>query len=118
MSRAPTWSWLGASVLLLGAACGGSPTPVESLAETRAAVRSAEEMGAPEIPRAALHLKLAQDQLAAAEREIASGDNDDARPMLARAKADAELSLAYAKSEHTRQEAREARRKVDELMRR
>ena len=100
---------------LLG--CGGSPTPVRSLAETRAAIRGAQEMGAPEVPRAALHLKLAQDQLAAAEREIAGGDGDDARPLLMRAKADAELALAYAKSEHTRQEALEARRKVDELRR-
>jgi hypothetical protein len=108
--------WVTVSALTV--ACGGSPTPIRSLAETRAAVRSAEEMGARAVPRAALHLKLAQDQLGAAEREIADGDGDDARPLLLRARADAELALAYARSEHTRREALEARRKVDELQRR
>ena len=111
--------WVVAWALGVGAsACGGSPTPVRSLAETRAAVRSAAEMGAHGVPRAALHLKLAEDQLAAAEREIAKGDGDDARPLLARARADAELALAYARGEPIRQEALEARRKVDELTRR
>ena len=115
----PALRWVAGWVLALGAiACGGSPTPVRSLSETRAAIRSAQEMGAHEVPRAALHLKLAQDQLALAEREIADGDGDDARPLLGRAKVDAELALAYAKGERTRREALEARRKVDELRRR
>jgi hypothetical protein len=109
--------WVVASALGLGA-CASSPAPVQSLTETRAAVRSAAEMGAREVPRASLHLKLAEEGLAAAEAEIADGDGDEARPYLARAKADAELALAYAKSERTRKEALEARRKVDELQRR
>jgi hypothetical protein len=113
-----TWLALAGWVAVALGGCGGSPTPVRSLSETRAAVRSAEEMGARDVPRASLHLKLAQDELAAAEREIAEGDGDDARPYLARAKADAELALAYAKGERTRREALEARRRVDELQRR
>ena len=109
---------LGAGALaVVTAACGGSPAPVRSLADTRAAIRSAEEVGAHQVPRAALHLKLAQDQLAAAEQEIAQGDGDEARPILARARADAELAIAYAREEGARREALEARRKVDELTR-
>src|SRR5205814_3324350 len=44
-------------------------------------------------PQAALHLKMARDQLAEAQGLIDSGKNDEARLVLERANADAEVAL-------------------------
>jgi hypothetical protein len=42
-------------------------------------------------------LKLAQDQIAAAEKAIANDENEQADSLLVRAKADAELAIAQAR---------------------
>ena len=59
-------------------ACASAPT--RQMTESKAAVRAAEEMAGPENPKAAYHLKLAKDQIAAAENLIDDGDGALLRP--------------------------------------
>ncbi len=97
--------------------CASSPKPTAELAEAKAAVRGAREIGAANEPQAALNLRLATEQIAAAEREIADDDNDAARRLLQRARADAELALLQTRSAHRAAQARAAVQRVDELER-
>lgn len=99
-------------------ACASAPT--RQLTESKAALRAAEEMSGQENPKAAYHLKLAKDQIAAAEQLIdgGEGDNDEMREAsryLERAEVDAELAIAYARSSDLREEARDAWNEVEEL---
>ncbi len=106
------------SVLFLVAAatgCAGASVPTKDVADTRAAMRAADEVGARAIPRGELHLKLAQDQLALAEQYLKEDEEDLAREALARAKNDAELALALAKEKHAIDAANEARQRVQQL---
>ena len=97
------------------AACGSSAVPAERLTNTKAAIRAAEEMEARKTPRAALHLKLANDQVAKAERLIDDGENDRAKLYLDQAQADADLALGLAKEAKERSEAQQAEAKIQEL---
>jgi hypothetical protein len=63
-------------------------------------------------------LKMAKDQVAQAEAKIADGDNEEANLLLARAKIDAELSLALAREAGMRAQADAALKKVEELTKR
>jgi hypothetical protein len=84
-----------ASLPALLAACGGSfPPPTQRMADAQSAERSARELGADAEPRAQLSLKLAQDQITAAQKAITDGDNQRADSLLIRAKADAELAVS------------------------
>ena len=99
-------------------ACASAPT--RQLSDSKAALRAAEEMSGPENPKAAYHLKLAKDQIAAAENLIDDGDGDDdemreARAYLERAEVDAELAIAYARTSDLREDAREAWNEVEQL---
>ena len=85
-----------AFVALLG--CASTPAPTERMATAEASIRGAQEVGATGSPQAALHLRLAQEQLAKAKGLIASGDNEAADRMLLRARADGELALALARA--------------------
>lgn len=99
-------------------ACATAPT--RQMTESKAALRAAEEMTTVENPKAAYHLKLAKDQIAAADQLIDDGDGDneemrEARMYLERAEVDAELAIAYARSSDLREEAREAWNEVEQL---
>ncbi|HEY6561065.1 MAG TPA: DUF4398 domain-containing protein [Polyangiaceae bacterium] len=96
-------------------ACGGGPKPQAQASQSQAAISAAEAVGAQNFPKAALHLKMARDQVKTAELLMADGDNDEANLVLQRAEADAELALALAREEKVRAEAREELKKVDEL---
>lgn len=97
-------------------ACGSSPVPLSgSLSQTQSAIRAAEEVGARNTPKAALHLKMAQDQLQTAKALLADDEEEEASVVLARAEADAELALTMAKEANLRAQAAEAMKKVDEL---
>ena len=90
-------------------ACGGSfPPPTQRMADAQAAERSARELGADAEPRAQLSLKLAQDQITAAEKAITDGDNQRADSLLIRAKADAELAVAQARLKDSKVEGQKA----------
>ena len=104
-------------VLLLGmAACGTAAVPLRgTLPQTQSAIRAAEEVGAKQVPKAALHLKMAQDQLATAQALTADGEEEEASIMFARAESDAELALLLAREAKARQDADAAMKNVDEL---
>jgi hypothetical protein len=97
-------------------ACGGSiPPPSDRLATAEAASRSARELGADRQPKAALHLKLAQEQIDSAKKLMADGDNKRADLVLQRASADAELSVMLAKENNASTEAQKAKERVTQL---
>ncbi len=90
------------------AACGGYAVPTDRLIASEAAARSAREVGASNAPQAALHLKLAQEEIAQAKGLMNDGNNKRADYVLIRAKADAELALALAKQASAQSAAKKA----------
>jgi len=93
--RQPMFAYL----LTLGTslvACASVPLNTES---STSQIRAAEEMGAEDVPEAALHLHLAKEHLADARRLSKDGDDKEAESMLMRAQVDAELALALARNE-------------------
>jgi len=101
-----------ATSLWLMAGCGSYPAPNERLVNSQASVRAAQEVGAQNNPQAALHLKLAQEQVEQARQLIGDSDNKRAEFILLRAEADAELAVAMAREASARTEAQQA---LDEL---
>jgi hypothetical protein len=98
------------------AACGGSAVPFDKLTDAKATVRAAQEAGAQSTPQAALHLKMANDELASSQKAIDDNDNDRARLLLNQAQSDADLSLALARGTEEKQQAQAAQAKIDGLM--
>ena len=106
---------LSLSSLSLGA-CGSSiPSPSDKMASAEGASRSARELGADKEPKAALHLKLAQEQIDQAKKLMADGDNKRADLVLQRANADAELAVMEAKENVATTEAAKAKEKVNAM---
>ena len=102
-----------AALSLTLAACGSSiPPPSDKLASAEAAARSARELGAEKEPKAALHLKLATEQIDQAKSLMKENDNQRADLVLQRASADAELSVMLAKENNAKNEAFNALEKV------
>jgi hypothetical protein len=101
--------------VVLLSACGGAAVPQESLTAAKAAVAGAEVGGAASEPKAALHLKLAKEQVAQAEKLIADGDNEEAARVIDRAQADADLALSLAKETGAEKEAQDTREQLDRL---
>ena len=92
--------------------CGSSfPAPTQPLADAEAADRSAQELGANNVPAAQLHLKLAQEQTTNARKLMKDGENKRAEALLLRAKADAELALSLAKEQKAKGEVGQAAEK-------
>lgn len=109
---------IGLSALALGlgaAACGSTEVRPAQVSEPREKIAAAEEAGAKEIPKAAYHLKLAEDQLKKAEKLMKDGETGRPALMLKEASADAELALAMARLETTRGKARGALEEIQEL---
>lgn len=78
------------------------------MASAIAAARGAQEAGAQQVPQAALHLKLAEEQITQARSMMDEGDNMRADYMTLRAYNDAELALALAREVASRQRAEQA----------
>jgi hypothetical protein len=89
--------------------------PQESLTAAQASVKGAEVGGAAEEPKAQLHLKLANEQIAKAKMLIEDGDNEEAARVIERAQVDAELSLALAQQAKSLQEAKDADEQLGKL---
>jgi hypothetical protein len=103
------------AVAALLAGCASAPT--KQLGESQAALRAAEEVGAGDHPEAAYHLKLAEDQIAAA-KELMDGNRKDkrmAKRHLQRAELDAELAIAYTRTAGAEERAKAAWHEVNEL---
>jgi hypothetical protein len=95
------------------AGCGSYPAPTERVTSTEAAIRGASEVGASQVPRAALHLKLAQEQTDKAKRLMQDGYNKRAELALKQAQADAELAIAIAKENQALEKAKTAQAEVE-----
>ena len=102
-------------LLLSAMACGGAQINQAKVTDAESSVRAAEAVGANEQPQAALHLQLAKDEIAEAQRLAKDGDGDGATLMLDRARADAELSMQLARTEQEQQKARQAWQKIQEM---
>ena len=89
--------------------------PHDALSAAQADVKGAEVGGAAENPKAALHVKLAKDQIEIAQKQISDGDNEEAARTLDRAQADAELALALSKEAKAQSDAAEASEQVGKL---
>ncbi len=89
--------------------------PQETLTAAKAAVAGAEVAGAAAEPKAALHLKLAKEQLAKAEKLIEDGDNEEAASVIDRAQADADLSFSLAKEADAKKEAADTSEQLQRL---
>jgi len=97
------------TTLLFALGCGGShPPPTQQMADVQSADRSAIELGAQKNPRASLHLKLAEEQLALAKTAMDDDDNEGATSLLSRAKADAELAIALTREDNAKVQATKA----------
>jgi hypothetical protein len=101
--------------LSLWVGCASAPPPSERLTTAESAIRGALEVEASAVPRAALHLKLAQEQVDKAKRYIEEGSNERADLALRRAQADAELAIALSKEHDMEEKARAAQAKVTKL---
>jgi hypothetical protein len=94
---------LSLAVLAL-AGCATVQLPPDRLQSAEASIRSAQELGAENVPAARLHVQFAKDQTEAAKKLAADGD-DRAVLVLARAEADAELALGLARQQGVHNEA-------------
>jgi pyridoxal biosynthesis lyase PdxS len=85
---------------LVAVGCASHPAPTQQVASSVAAVRSADEAGAREIAESAVHVKLAEDQIAQAKQLMEDeDDNLRAEDLALRAYQDAELALAIAREQ-------------------
>src|SRR5215510_12797227 len=75
---------LVAATLTIGG-CASHPPPNDHLATAVAAVHGAQVAGAAQVPQASLQLKLAEDQVAQAQKMIKNGDHERADYMTLRA---------------------------------
>ena len=101
--------------VLLGPACASAPPPTERLTTAEAAIRGALEVDANSLPRGALHLKLAQEQVDKAKRYIEDDMNQRADLALRRAQADAELAIALSREHEMKEKARAAHLRLERL---
>lgn len=99
-------------IVLSVAGCASYPAPTERLASSMAAVRGAQELGAAQVPQAALALKLAQEEVAKAKALMDSGENESADYMTQRASNDAELAIALTRENTARLRAGQAAEKA------
>jgi hypothetical protein len=93
--------------------CASFPAPTETMAEAIASVRGAEEVGAEEVPVAALQLQLAREEIAKARALMAEGENEPAYYQALRAAHDAELAIALVRETEARQVAKKAEQSLD-----
>ena len=110
-----TYAIMAALWMLTVVGCGSHPAPTDRVVNAEAALRGASEVGAGQIPRAALHLKLAEEQIEKAQRLVQDGYNQRAELALRRAQADAELALSIAREHQTIEKLRIAQQSLDKL---
>jgi hypothetical protein len=107
---------IGAVAAIL-AGCASRQELPANYAPTQSAISAAEAVGARNEPRAALHLKMAKDQLVRAQTYAREGDDHEAALMLDRARTDAELALMVTRELEAKKQAERVKRDVDSLSR-
>jgi hypothetical protein len=99
-------------VVLAVSACASFPPPTNTVASSLAAVRGAEELGAADVPQAALQLQLAHEEITKAKKLMAEGENERAHYMALRATNDAELAIVLTRESAARGEVVKAKQGV------
>jgi len=103
-------------LLLIGAGAAGCSAKEPLHTETSsAAIRSAEDLGATNVPQASLHLQLAKEEMQAATDLNTKGKKDEGTSLLLRAEADAELAIALSQADAQKTEAQAAMDRVQKL---
>lgn len=97
------------------AACATTPVPADKLSRSQASVRSAEEMNAQADPAAAVHLRMAHEQLALAKQLLKEGEHERASSVLLRAEADADAARELARKHAARVEADTAKQNIEQM---
>ena len=108
-------SMLAILSMALVTGCASDEVSTAEYSEPRQKVEAAQQLGANELPQASLHLRLAKEQLQAADALIEEGEEEEARYALMRAEADAELALALAKEDRMRGEVEEVVKQINHL---
>jgi hypothetical protein len=97
--------------------CGGAQMKERTVDDVTASMRAASEVGAEDVPQAALYLHLAQEGMDEYKALSAKGDAKSAQLALERAQLDADLALQLAQTQRHQAAALAARTKVQELKR-
>ena len=90
---------------LISMGCASAPAPTDHLTSAEAAVRASEEVGASKVPQAELHYALAKEQVDKARKLMDEEENERAKSILQRAKADAELALVLTREHKAKEDA-------------
>lgn len=106
---------LALASLVFATACASFPAPTDTLANAIAGVRAAEEVGADEVPQAALALQLAREEITKARALMAEGENEPAYYQALRAATDAELALALVREQEAARAAESAQQRVEKV---
>jgi regulator of protease activity HflC (stomatin/prohibitin superfamily) len=99
--------------VLVAAGCSSSPPLVTE--SSTSAIRAAEAVGATSVPRAALHLQLAKENLDRANVLAEKGEREEATSLLLRAEADAELAILLSTEQEQKSEATLAMERARQL---
>lgn len=103
------------SLLLMALTVGCSSRPELRTDTSTSAIRAAEAVGVDNAPRAALHLQLAKESLERAQVMAENGDREEARSLLSRAEADAELAILLSREQSEKTDAALAMEQVRQL---
>ena len=95
------------------AGCSSTPPPVQRMTTAKASVRAAQELGADQVPKAQLHLQLAEEQVRHADELIDRGKMERADLLLQRANADAQLAIAITRQDAARDQLRQSMEAMD-----
>lgn len=104
-----------AILLFMVTGCGGSSLPPAAVVDAQSSISAAAAVGADQNPQAALHLKMARDQLKLAQRLRSDGQDEQARLVLERADADAEMALMIVHEAEASANVRNALAEVESL---
>lgn len=98
------------------AGCASAPIPADKYANAKSSIKTSEELGAEQDPQAALHLKLAKEQLAQAKDCMKKGDNESAKMVLERAEADGDAAFNIARADKAKVEAKKTVENIQQQM--
>jgi hypothetical protein len=103
------------AALAFATGCASQQVPPARFADAQSAITAADAVGAQHEPRAALHLKMARDELTKARAFAKEGDDEEAQLALARASIDAEIALMVTREAAARRDAEKAAQEVQSL---
>jgi hypothetical protein len=103
------------SLLFVSISAGCASSPALRTESSTGAIRAAEAVGADQVPRAALHLQLAREELDRAKGLSDRGKREEAASQLLRAEADAELAVALSREQAQKSEAAQAVERVRQI---